>query len=159
MSHQHALLIYDGDCTYCRGFARLLYRLDRRCQFDARPLSDADAHELLSAQFGAQTGFAMYLVEPDRVHWGANAAERVPALMAWPRWMSRLAFRIYPTLVRIVSWLSRRERTACSPGCAMGASNVGHDRGSVELSQEARDVFRRLMGDGAHEGDVLQPRA
>ena len=159
MTRSRALLAYDGDCAYCRGFARLLGRLDRRRRIEARPLADPDVDALLAAQFGAQTGFAMFLVEAERVHWGANAAERVPALLAWPRWISRLAFRVYPMLVRIVSRLTRRERTVCGPGCAIDGPAAERDHGTVKLADEAREVFNSLMGDHAATTDVPQPPA
>lgn len=141
-----ALLIYDGDCAYCRAFARLLCALDRRGQFRQLPFDAPDAQALLRAQFGVDSGFAMYLTEADRIHWGARAAERVMARLSAPTWISRLAFRSYPTLVSIVSRLSRRRRTVCGPACAAGASNDGdRDHGSLELSADARETLRNLI--------------
>ena len=146
VSRSRALLIYDGDCAYCRGFARLLNALDRGGRFAQLAFDAPDAQALLRSQFGADIGFAMYLVEPDRIHWGARAAERVTALLSAPAWIGRLAFRSYPTLVSIVSRLTRRERAVCGPGCAAGRSSGG-DHGSVDLSVDARAVFRAVTDD------------
>lgn len=144
MTPSRALLIYDGDCAYCRGFSRLLSHLDRTGQLVQLPFDATDAQELLRAQFGDATGFAMYLVEADRIHWGARAAERVTALLAAPMWLSKLALRSYPTVVSLVSRLSRRRRTVCGPGCAMDAPTGARDQGTAALTHAARDVFAQL---------------
>mgnify|MGYP006277470523 CR=1 FL=1 len=153
MTRSSALLIYDGDCAYCRGFARLLAMLDRRGRIRALPFDTEDARSLLRAQFGEGTGFAMYLVEPAKIHWGARAAERVTALLAAPAWITRLAFRSYPALVAIVSRLGRRGRAVCGPGCAAGASTPA-DHGTAPLTDEARHSLQPLLKHLPAEGSV-----
>lgn len=111
------LLIYDGECAYCRGFAGLVRFLDRRKEITAIPFDAAESQALLRAQFGDEYGFAMYLFESERVSWGAEAARRIVESLSLPRWMARLAFRVYPSLVKLVSKLTRRTRPICGPGC------------------------------------------
>lgn len=144
------LLIYDGDCRYCRAFARLLAGLDRQDRFVQRPFDAPDAQVMLRAQFGDAFGFAMYLVEADRVSWGARAAERVVEALGGPRLLKRpltwLAFRLYPWVLRTVTRLSRRERKVCGPACALPTSGTP-DAGSVRLTEEAAaELGRRLNG-------------
>lgn len=147
------LLIYDGDCRYCRAFARLLGNLDRQDRFVQRPFDAPDAQALLHAQFGEAIGFAMYLVEADRVSWGARAAERVVETLGGPRSLKRplkwLAFRLYPWLLGIVSRLSGREREVCGPACAVPTSGPT-DAGRVPLVEAAAGDLRRIVnGDRA----------
>jgi predicted DCC family thiol-disulfide oxidoreductase YuxK len=117
-------LIYDGECAYCCGLVRLVHSLDRRKEIVALRFESPEAQALLRAQLGDKHGFAMYFFEGDRVSWGAEAAKRVAESVALPRWMARLTFRIYPSLVEVISKSLRRRRTVCGSGCARG------DRGS-----------------------------
>jgi predicted DCC family thiol-disulfide oxidoreductase YuxK len=110
------VLIYDDECAYCRGFAHLVRPLDFRKRFIVLPFESDQAQALLRAQFGKDFGFAMFLFEEERVSWGAEAAKRIVQALALPG--ASLAFWLYPRVVRLVSWLTRRERTACGPECA-----------------------------------------
>jgi hypothetical protein len=91
--------------------------MDRRPQIAVIPFDDPESQALLRAQFGESYGFAMYLFEREEVSWGAEAARRIVASIALPRWMSKLAFSIYPSMVKLVSMLTRRTRTVCGPDC------------------------------------------
>lgn len=144
MTGPRALLIFDGECVYCRAFARLLRLVDRRGRFIQLPFGAPDAQRLLRAQFGADVGFAMYLIEPSRIHWGARAAERVTALMSAPAWLARVALLSYPTLVSVVSRLTRRQRAVCGPGCAMGTATAANDHGNAALTDAACTLFAAL---------------
>ncbi|MFB6285838.1 MAG: DCC1-like thiol-disulfide oxidoreductase family protein [Candidatus Bipolaricaulia bacterium] len=145
------LLIYDGDCRYCRTFVRLLAGLDRQDRFVQRPFDAPDAQAVLRAQFGDAIGFAMYLVEADRVSWGARAAERVVEKLGGPRPLKRplkgLALRLYPWLLGIVSRLSGREREVCGPACAVPSSGPT-DAGRVPLVERAAVELRRVVNAG-----------
>ncbi len=114
------LLIYDGDCAYCRAFVSLLGRLDRRGRFSVMDYDSPQAQALLNSQFGEGYGFSMYLFEFDerRVSWGAEAARRVVESLRMPRLLAQLTFRTYPALVQVVSRLTRRRRSVCGPECA-----------------------------------------
>lgn len=110
------LLIYDGQCAYCRGFVRLIRWLDFQSKVRVLPFEDHEAQAILRAQFGDSFGFAMFLFEEERVSWGQEAAKRIVQTLSLPG--ARLAFWLYPSCVRLVSWLTRRKQTVCGPECA-----------------------------------------
>lgn len=110
------LLIYDSHCAYCRGCARVMRVLDLRKRCALLPFESDQAQSLLRAQFGQDFGFAMFLFEEESVSWDAEAAKRIVHVLALPG--ASLAFWLYPKIVRLVSWLTRRERTVCGPQCA-----------------------------------------
>lgn len=116
------LLIYDDQCAYCRGFARVVRMLDRRKRLALLPYESAPAQELLRAQFGENFGFAMFLFEEDSVRWGREAAQRIVRELRVPG--ARLAFWLYPALVVLVSRLTRRQRSVCGPACDVHQSSV-----------------------------------
>ncbi|MDW8329959.1 MAG: DCC1-like thiol-disulfide oxidoreductase family protein, partial [Candidatus Bipolaricaulota bacterium] len=91
------LLIYDGTCAYCRGFARLVRLLDRRKKFALLPFESAEAQRVLRAQFGENVGFAMFLFDEESVSWGAEAAKRIVRALALPG--ASVAFWLYPKIV------------------------------------------------------------
>jgi predicted DCC family thiol-disulfide oxidoreductase YuxK len=131
------LLIYDGGCTYCRAFVSLLGRLDRQGRFSVMDYDSPQAQALLNSQFGEGYGFSMYLFEFNerRVSWGAEAARRVVESLQMPRLLAQLAFRTYPTLVRIVSRLTRHRRSVCGPECA--GLSVPRGKQFTSLREEA----------------------
>ncbi len=137
------LLIYDGECAYCRAFVAVLQRLDRQRRFRALAFDAQQAQALLQAQFGERYGFAMYLFELNtgEVSWGREAARRVVRGLGLPHPIARLAFWLYPAVVRLVSWLTRRRRRVCGPECA-GASARG---GRAPLAPEARRAALALL--------------
>ncbi len=109
------VLIYDGQCAYCRGFARLVRMLDVRQRFALLPFASESAQRLLRAQFGEDFGFSMFLFEEDSVSWGREAAQRIVRKLGLPG--ARLAFWLYPLIVATVSRVTGRERTVCGPAC------------------------------------------
>lgn len=110
------LVIYDGDCLYCRSFVRLLGWLDRQRRFRVLPYQSAESQALLRAQFGDHCGFSLFLFEENSVSWGREAARRIVKTLHLPG--APLAFWLYPTVVRVVSFLTRREQIVCGPECA-----------------------------------------
>ncbi len=131
------LLIYDGQCAYCRGFVRLVRRLDFQEKFSTLPFESAEAQAILRAQFGDSFGFAMFLFEDESVSWGQEAAKRIVQTLSLPG--ARLAFWLYPLLVRLVSWLTRRQQTVCGPQCA--GDRRTHLIQSLPLKPEIREQF------------------
>jgi len=109
------VLIYDGQCAYCRGFVRLVRALDFRKRFFVLPYEREPAQALLRAQFGESFGFAMFLFEAESVSWGREAAKRVVQALSLPG--ASVAFWLYPTIVKFISRVTRRERTVCGPEC------------------------------------------
>lgn len=111
------LVIYDGDCAYCRGFVQLIRILDRKRRISALCFDAPAAQALLRAQFGENYGFAMYLFEACEVSWSREAARRIVENISLPRWMVWMTFHVYPSLVRLVTKLTRRRRRVCGPDC------------------------------------------
>lgn len=138
-----ALLIYDGTCSYCRAFVGILKKLDRRGRFRTMEFDSPEAQALLQAQFGERFGFAMYLFELDagEVSWGREAARRVVRGLGLSSALARLAFWLYPAVVKIVSKLTRRTRRVCGPECA-GSPRRGKHPQAVPLSKEARSLLQ-----------------
>lgn len=134
------IIIYDSGCAYCRGFVRLLSRLDRKKQFIAIPYDEKRAQELLQKQFGKKFGFSMYLFDQQQVCWGREAASKMVSSLSLPRWLAKIAFYVYPTLVRVVSKLTRRTRHVCGPECLEKAM-----KGKVPLCVETRPPTRDEM--------------
>lgn len=144
------LLIYDGGCAYCRAFAGVLRRLDRHRRFVSWEYDSPQAGKILRAQFGEQYGFAMYLFEFDKeeVSWGAQAARRIVGTLSLPHWAAKLAFYLYPTLVKLVSILTRRRRPVCGPECA----------GLNDRSQKQRQQHLKLRPDALQELERFRRR-
>jgi predicted DCC family thiol-disulfide oxidoreductase YuxK len=133
------LLIYDDECAYCRGFARLARALDFSKKFALLPFESEPAQRLLRAQFGADFGFAMFLFEEDSVSWGRTAAQRIVQSLRLPG--ARLAFWLYPTIVSIVSRLTRRHRKVCGPGCAADGAALS----AAPLTEHAQSELSQLL--------------
>lgn len=132
------LLIYDDQCAYCRGLVQLVRRLDFPKKFSALPFESAEAQAILRTQFGDSFGFAMYLFEEERVSWGRESAKRIVQTLSLPG--ARLAFWLYPSLVRLVSWLTQRKPTVCGPECA--GDRKTHLIQSLPLKPELKEQLR-----------------
>jgi len=144
---QEKLLIYDGGCAYCRAFTSVLKRLDRRRLFKMWDYDSSPAGRILRAQFGENYGFSMYLFEFDaeEVSWGAEAARCIVETLSLPRWTAKLAFYIYPSLVRLISILMRRTRSVCGPECAgLGDRSQKQMQQRLNLRPDALQELERL---------------
>jgi len=133
------VLIYDGQCAYCRGFARLARALDFSQKFALLPFESEPAQRLLRAQFGEDFGFAMFLFEESSVSWGREAAQRIVKSLRLPG--ARVAFWLYPTIVSVVSRLTRRHRKVCGPGCAADSSALS----AAPLTERAQSELSKLL--------------
>lgn len=138
-----AVLIYDGQCGYCRGFARLVRLLDFRKRFILLPFESEHAQSLLRAQFGKDFGFAMFLFGGDTVSWGQEAAQRIMLRLGLPG--ARLAFWLYPQIVWLVSWLTRRGRTVCGPECAEYKNRDTKNTQIVPLKSHVKPELHKLL--------------
>ncbi len=134
------LLIYDGECAYCRGFARLVGLLDSRKSLALLPFESEGAQRVLRAQFGDSFGFSMFLFEEDCVSWGREAARRIVQGLQVPG--ARVAFWLYPALVAIVSWLTRRQRKVCGPECVRNQQQASQ---VVPLQAPVKLELQRLL--------------
>lgn len=136
MKRDPAILIYDDVCSYCRHFAQVARWLDRRGRLRILPFQGPDAQALLQAQFGAETGFTLYLFQRGEVYWAQAAARETVTYLSLPRWLGWLAFRLYPVGVRVVSRLTGRRRAVCMPGSGACAVDQAPS-GSMRLTPQA----------------------
>lgn len=131
-----AILIYDDVCPYCRRFAQTARWLDRYGSLQILPFQGEDAQGLLRAQFGAQTGFTLYVFKRGEAHWAQAAARETVTHLGLPRWFGWLSFRAYPAVVTAVSRLTGRRQAVCMPG--QGACATAHaTSGSMRLTPQA----------------------
>jgi predicted DCC family thiol-disulfide oxidoreductase YuxK len=123
-------LIYDGDCGYCSAVAGIA----SRGGIETLPYESDEAQELLSVF--DEPGFTLYLFDGRTVHWGSHAAEEVASRLHVPYPIVRLLGRMYPAIVRVVSVLTRRERSVGGPSCDCGVT-VSEDGsgGRIELDE------------------------
>jgi len=103
------------------------------------PYESAQAQELLRAQFGENFGFAMFLFEEESVSWGSEAAKRVVQALSLPG--ASLAVWLYPKVVQVVSWLTRRQRRVCGPECF---PQLQYGSARVPLKPELRELLLNL---------------
>lgn len=109
------VLIFDGDCGFCRAWVARLKRWDKASRLRFLPFQDPDA-----GRFGipaAELARAMHLVLPDgRVLRGADAAPEVLKLLR-AGWLLYWIYAVpgVPPLSRAVyRWVARRRhRFAC----------------------------------------------
>ena len=73
-----AVVLYDGDCAFCRRWIDRLHRWDRHNRIDTIPASDRHELGALPPLDDAALDRAMHLVTPDgRVHAGGRAVAEV----------------------------------------------------------------------------------
>ncbi len=65
MPTDRPVLLYDGDCRFCRASARAVAALDRRRSLAILPLDDPFAAELLATVPAQRRGESMSVVQPD----------------------------------------------------------------------------------------------
>lgn len=100
--HERWLLVYDGDCGFCRGSVAWVLARNAKGVVDARPFQQEGVLERADLS-REQARRAAWLVAPDGRRWsGADAAARVLRLL--PRW---------GTLGKLlgadpVAWIARR---------------------------------------------------
>ena len=68
------VLLYDGDCRFCRFVARAVVRLDRDDRVAFLPLQDDEAGPLLADVSDAERMGSIHLVEPDGRRFSRGAA-------------------------------------------------------------------------------------
>lgn len=125
------ILVYDGDCGYCSVVARIASLGD----IDTTPYQSEQAQELLSVF--EEPGFTLYLFDGRTVHWGSRAAEEIASRLHVPYPIVRLLGRMYPAIVRVVSVLTRRERSVGGPSCDCGVTvTEDNSGGTIELEDE-----------------------
>jgi len=112
------LLIFDGNCRFCRRWAVRWQRLvgDRG---EAVPSQRADLADRFPELTGAALETAVHLVEPDgRVTRGAEAVCRsVSGVWRGPRWLYEHLPGFAPWSERLYAFVARRRRCVSQSGC------------------------------------------
>ncbi len=144
MATEKTLLIYDGECSYCRRFAKTARWLDRGRRLELLPYQSPQAQDILTAQFGSDAGFTMYLFDQQHVFWAQSAAREATRLLGLPRLLQWLGFHLYPKVVEVVSKLTGRQQAVCMPNqgrCVR--AQVGE--GTMQLTPEANQALAFLQ--------------
>jgi predicted DCC family thiol-disulfide oxidoreductase YuxK len=97
-------LIYDRECPYCTGIARLSAKITGMIII---PYQSEEAQEFLEGEF-QEPGFTLYLIEDEKIFFGDMAAEEAAEKMKMPGPIVSLAVVSYPFLVKLFSVLSGR---------------------------------------------------
>lgn len=118
------MLIYDGDCAFCRRWVERIRRWDPGHGIDTVPFQDtARVASFRIPQTDLHA--AMHLVLPDgRVFAGAEAAPEILRLLPGKHWLA-WGFRVPGVLwiaTRVYRWIAkRRHRLSCGSGvCPRG---------------------------------------
>ena len=119
------ILVYDGECQFCRRQVALVERWDDDRRIEPIPFQQADLARLGVRRAAAEE--AMHLVAPSGAVWrGAAAARELLRLLPRLRWLAWI-FRL-PGAMTVAefaySWVAkRRHRFGCaSATCQRGAS-------------------------------------
>lgn len=99
----HPVVIYDGDCAFCRESVERLKRRDVAGVFEFTPWQADHIEDRFPQLRSASLDEGMRLIEPDgSVYVGADAAHRIAREL--PRW------RRFAWLYRLpgMSWLARK---------------------------------------------------
>jgi predicted DCC family thiol-disulfide oxidoreductase YuxK len=121
------VLIYDGDCEFCRRQVSCVKRHDARGQVEAVPFQSANLESYGVGRQAAEE--SMHLVSPAGVVWrGAEAARQLLQLLPRLRpvaWLFRLPGAMF-LAERVYRWIARRRhRFGCrSTACRRGGRNV-----------------------------------
>jgi predicted DCC family thiol-disulfide oxidoreductase YuxK len=113
------VLLYDGDCGFCRRWVRRLQRWDRDGAIDYVAAADRGAVTGLPPLSDAALDRAMHLVTRDgRVYAGARALPPMLPLLPGGRILVPLMRvpGVQPLADRIYAWVAaRRHRFGCGP--------------------------------------------
>jgi len=132
-NHAKPVIVYDGDCAFCRRSVALIRRRDRDGRFEYVPRQEPGLEERFPQIAEGDFDTGMRLIEPDQtVHVGADAiyriARKLPYYRRWA-WMYHmpvirgLSRRVYAWVAKNRLKLSRvcREDEACAfPAAGQG---------------------------------------
>jgi predicted DCC family thiol-disulfide oxidoreductase YuxK len=108
----HAVVVFDGECSFCNRWVDFLLRFDRKdvFRFTARQSESGAAFSLRSGLPAGGTG-SIVVVEDERILLRSDAVLRILSLLGFP--FSLLAvFRIVPVALRDAAYdLIARYRT------------------------------------------------
>ena len=110
MGTDHATLIYDGECGFCRQTVAIVSQWDREHRVTLVPFQDQARVRAFEIPFPALAA-AMHLILPDgRVLAGADAAAELLRLLPGKRWLAGV-FAIpgaLPVARRVYAWIARQ---------------------------------------------------
>lgn len=119
------ILVYDGQCAFCRRWVAAVRRWDRSAQVRAVPLQDGAAWSGLPGLTRPALEEAVHLAAPDGRVWAGAAVAR-PLLALLPGGRLLAAPLALPGAQRLAAaayrWVARhRHRDGCaSPACRRG---------------------------------------
>lgn len=107
MTHPH-ILLYDGDCSFCRVCTALMLAKDRRRVLHPLPLQDPAAAALTPGLDGAERMASWHLVAPDQsVRSGADAVAPLLRLLPGGSPAAAAAERVPGLVDRAYRWAVR----------------------------------------------------
>ncbi len=111
------LAIYDSKCYYCSLMTNFVKKFDKENKILYLPYETNLGKSILNKQFGDEIGFTLYLFEPQekRVYWGDYATSRILEIINFPGIITWAFPKIYPTLVKTVSYVIKRHSKVCPP--------------------------------------------
>jgi predicted DCC family thiol-disulfide oxidoreductase YuxK len=112
MAVDRAILIYDGECGFCRQTVAIVSRWDREHRLTLIPFQDQARVAAFHIPLPALAA-AMHLVLPDgRVLAGADAAADLLRLLPGKRWLAGLFALpgVLPVARRMYGWIARQRR-------------------------------------------------
>lgn len=94
------LILFDGICRLCNGWARFVIRHDGDRRFKLAPMQ-SDAGQAVLRHFGLPTATfdTLLVVEEQAVYGKSDAFLRVVAGLGWP-WKALAALRVVPRALR-----------------------------------------------------------
>jgi predicted DCC family thiol-disulfide oxidoreductase YuxK len=125
------VIIYDGDCAFCRRSIALIQRRDRDNHFEYLPRQEPGLEGRFPQIAEGDFDTGMRLIEPDQtVHVGADAiyriARKLPYYRRWA-WMYKVPV-IRGVTRRVYAWVAKNRlklSKVCDDGeaCAVAASD------------------------------------
>ena len=97
-------LIYDEKCPYCVTISKIV---DLSSRFETVSYQSEEAQKLLEKEFN-DPGFTFFLFEEKKIFYGDRAAQRTAEKLYRSKIFGKIFYRLYPTLSRLFSFLSRR---------------------------------------------------
>jgi predicted DCC family thiol-disulfide oxidoreductase YuxK len=117
------VLLFDGECGFCRQWVARLRRWDRHGAIHTLPASDRHTLAGLPSISDASLDRAMHFITPDgRVYSGARALPALLPYLSGGRWLAPVLRvpGVQAVADRLYAWISaRRHRFGCGDRCAL----------------------------------------
>lgn len=110
MGVDHATLIYDGECGFCRQAVAIVSKWDREGRLTLIPFQEQKRVAAFHIPLPALAA-AIHLVLPDgRVLTGADAAPELLRLLPGKRWLAGVFAipGVLPVARRVYAWIARQ---------------------------------------------------